>query len=121
MTQEKLSELRKKLNDTELKVYLYLRKLVEESGNRSISFESEPIMKELGISYRTLRKAMVKLEKVLSFKFQPIELIQVRLPLAPAANPPGQPANPLQSGPQSGVVPSQQSGMAPDDRDELPI
>lgn len=94
---------------------------MEESGNRSIRFQSEPIMKELGISYRTLGKAMAKLEKVLSFKFQPIDLIEVRLPPAPAANPPVQPAHPLQSGPQSGVVPSQQSGIAPDDRDELPI
>ncbi len=121
MTQEKLSELTKKLNDTELKVYLYLRKLVEESGNRSIRFQSEPIMKELGISYRTLRKAMIKLEKVLSFKFEPIDLIKVRFPPAPASKPPVQPAHPLQSGPQSGAVPSQQSGMAPDDRDQLPI
>src|SRR5512136_832337 len=117
MTQEKLSELTKKLNDTELKVYLYIRKRVEESGNRNIRIQSEPIMKELAISYRTLQKAMAKLQKVRLFKCEPIDLIEVRLPPEPAANALVQPGLPLQSGPQSGAVPSQQSGMAPDDRD----
>ncbi|WP_155967693.1 hypothetical protein [Kamptonema formosum] len=83
--------------------------------------QSEPIMKELGIGYRTLEKAMAKFQKLRLFKCEPINLIEVRLPPELAANAPAQPANPLQSGPQSGAVPSQHSGMAPDDRDELPI
>ncbi|MBW4493264.1 MAG: hypothetical protein KME26_09295 [Oscillatoria princeps RMCB-10] len=94
---------------------------MEESGTTDIRIQYEPIMKELGISSRTLDKAVAKLHKVRLFKCETIDLIEVRLPPEPAANAPAQPAHRLQRGPQSGAVPSQQSGLAPDDRDELPI